>query len=1111
MLHNHSDHSVLDGRARTSELAEQAVANGMEALAITDHDSVGGHIEFFNSCTKVGIKPILGTEARWVHSVEASREAKTSGRDSSHICLLAADQTGLRNLWSLSSLACEPERFYGKPQLEISLMRQYSEGLWASDSCGLTRFADAIEKGDEDIARTEWSILLDIFGDRFYSELHTFRIIDPVTDEDHALNAKITAMNQAKMRFSRDMGVPLVVVNDAHYAQKHQWEEHRMVYNLSTQAYRKDQVESKGQAADWLMSPEEMVFHMGQHGIPRSVTDEAIKNNSWIAEQCNVEIKPTLSMPRLYPTDAEDAAAFRRGIEEGFRRFIVEKGLDEDVYRQRLEYEAALIVDAGMPGYFNVTADYVMAARDGSWARWVDPNSGNDPCLCGPGRGSGGGSLVNYVLGITSLDPIKYDLMFERFINPDRVEPPDIDVDFQKSKRQGVKDYLGARYGHENVCSIGTRSKSGPKQMLKDLCRAEKVPFSDTTKMAALIGEVDTLDDAEDNLDDEAPPTWDEVLQELGGDLAEWAAKYPRVFRFLEQMIGLNRQAGVHAAGVVVNTEPLLGNIPTRVKNGVRATQFDMNECFLLGGVKDDLLANKGLDVLAIARKLVYDHHGVWLDYDGFGFGVPADAREVITFGDDQYNDPAIWTQIDRGLTAGIFQISTPGGTKAAMRFKPRSLSDLADLVAINRPGVIRAGQLDHYLARRNGDEDVIYDHPMMALITARTMGILVYQEDMMRTAVSLAGFTPGGSEGLRKAIGKKMADKIAELKPVFLDGCMANPEFTSQGGTLKTATKIWASLEAAGAYSFNMAHSVGYAMQALWEIWTKHYYFDEFVVACLEVYPDKTNAFLRECRKRGRPILVPDINLSGSRFTLTSDGVRFGMTDVRGLGEKVMPDILANRPYTSVADFLTRTSKAGGRKKGVVDALIKVGAFDSVEPSRELALETAYYFRAAEEVAEGKWGKLDVDERNAIVARKWAEKPEDYPRYDFDDEKVIFDLETELLGTHVTVDPMAKYAGMIEGVCIQHPMDMDDFDTGQRFVVGGELTKIKHHVQRNGRKMAFLTVRWNEEDFDITAFAESYEANLAMLQDVNVPVACEVIKLSKGCQLSLALRLDWK
>ena len=1114
-LHQHSEHSFLDGRARCDEIAAAALSHGYDHIAITDHDEVGGHLDHQRACLAAGIKPVFGTEARWLHSIAASREERTSGRDSSHMVLLAENRAGLRNLWALSSLAYEPENFYGKPQLEPRLLREYHAGLWASDGCGLTRFTDYVNADDEDAARREWGVLLNIFGDRFYSELHTFQIIDPQTEEDHNLNRRITVMNQAKMRFAQEMGVPLVAVHDAHYAMRHQWEEHRLVYNLSTQAYRKDQVDSKGQAADWLMSPEDTAHYLNRHGIPLSLAREAIANAAWIAGQCDVEITPTLSMPRLYASDSDDVNAFLDAISEGFKKFVIDKGLPEEVYFPRLEHEARQIVDKGMCGYLNVVADYVMSARSGRYLPLVLPHAQPKPCLCGPGRGSGGGSLVNYVLGITSLDPIKHDLSFERFLNPDRADYPDIDVDFQQSKRNDIKSYLGSRYGQSNVCSIGTRARSGPKQMLKDLARAMGIEFSHTLKMVDLLGEVDDIGfDDEDSDSEEDPPTWDEILSELGGDLAPWAKLYPELFQRLEQMVGLVRQAGVHAAGVVVNSEPILGNVPTRIKKGVRATQFDMHEIAELGGVKDDLLANKGLDVLDMARSMVYEKHRIWLDYDGFGFGVPADAIEVVTFSDELYDDPDIWEQIDNGQTAGIFQVGTPSGTKQAMKFKPRSLSDLADLVAINRPGVIRAGKLDSYLKRRNGQEPITYDHPLMEPITSRTMGILVYQEDMTRAAREIAGFTPGQGEDLRKAIGKKLTDKIADIKPRFISGCMNNPEFVSRNGTHSTATRIWSSLEAAGSYAFNRAHSVGYATQACWEIWTKHHFYDEFVTACLIVTPAKRKFFIQECRKRSRLVLPPDINQSGEFFTLTNDGIRYGLSDVRNVGGAAIPDIIKNRPYRSLADYLARTTPSRGGRKTVVEPLIKVGAFDSVSggKGRQDLLDEYYYHRAALEVSPNKWLKLGQDQRDEIVAEKWKNNPEEYPQFPFGSEEFIYDMEVELLGTHVSVDPMEHYADKIEKDCIRHPSEIDDKQTGANFFVGGQLVKIKHHTQKNDRKMAFLTIRWAEEDFEVTAFADAWEANRAMLQHTGIPVILGVIKLSgRGCQLSTVKRLDWK
>ena len=1149
-LHNHSDNSFLDGRARPIELASAALANGHDAIALTDHDEVGGQLAFQEACKSVGVKDIKGTEARWVYNVAESKKANTKKATpeeklrgaSSHICLLAEDNKGLSNMWALSSIAYDEDYFYGKPNLTPELMATYSEGLWASDGCGLTRFADYIDAGDEVAARQEWGVLLGIFGDHFYSELHTFSIIDPQTEKEHALNAKMKAMNAAKVRFATEMSVPLVVVNDAHYALKEQWREHRLVWKMNT--FKGDQHGDQGQAADWLMNDDEIFYWMvDRHGIARPVIEEALANSAMIADRCHAEIKPHLHMPRLHATDADDVAAFLKACEKGFLIRIADRGLDETAYLDRLEREVGLIIDKGMAGYFNVVADYVMAARDGSYNLFIseDPHPKPTPCLCGPGRGSAGGSLVTYLMGITSLDPIKWDLMFERFINPDRPDFPDIDVDVQKSHRLGIKAYVGKQYGEENVCSIGTRSRSGPKQAIYDIAKAWGIPFAKIKEIAAVVGEVDRSDEVDEEENPEyEPPTWAEVLEEKGGDLQGYARAYPELFKYMDSMVGLARQSGVHAAGIIINTEPLLGNVPTRRKpggTGTLATQFDMHEIEALGGVKDDLLSNKGLDVLATARDLIYERHGIWLDYDGLGYGIPEDfTGEIITFGDEQYNDPAIYEQIDRGQTAGIFQIHTASGTKYAMRFKPRSLTDIADLAAINRPGVLRVpGLLDHYLRRRHREESVIYDHPLLEPITGPsssmdTYGILVYQEQLIRCARDIAGFSAGEAEALRKAIGKKLMDKMKAMEPQFISGCLANEEFTLKGGDEAVARKLWSSLLASGKYAFNKSHATGYAMQPCWECWTKHYYFDEFIVACLMVHDDKEKKlrFLRECRQRGRTILPPDINLSAARFSIEEGGIRFGLTDVFGIGDAPVPDIIAHRPYIDMTDYLDRTRKGGGRKKGVVDNLIRIGAFDEIGGEvwgREILLEEVYDRRCADEVAPNKWSGLSLEQRHEIIAEKRArvkldkdgkaidEFPPFRPKRGQGWEALVTETEEELVGTFITRDPMAPYAKMIEAECIRHPLDVADQKFSESFVIGGQITKLRTHTQKNNKQMAFLTVTWAGEEFDILAFADTwgrYKEQLTM----GAPVACEVFRLPKrgarsGCQLSHVERLD--
>lgn len=1129
-LHAHGDTSFLDGRARHSEMVDHAIKQGHVALSLTDHDEVNGHINMANLCREAGIKFIPGAEQRWLIDIDSSRQYATRGYDSSHIILLAENNEGLKNLWTLSSLAYEPANFYGKPQLSPALMKQYSSGLWASDGCGLTRFAGFVEEDDMESARLEWGILLETFGDRFYSELHTFQFIDtearPLSAEEKAINNKITKMNLAKVSFAQEMGVPLVVVNDSHYAPESDWEQHRLVWKMNTGKGKKgDQVEGNVHAADWMMNVEEVKHWMGMHGIATSVIEEAIKNTRWIADQCDVEIKPTLSMPRLHETDADDIKAFQDTCEEGYKRFIEGKGLGSEDYRARLDREMALIVDKGMAGYFNVVGDYVMKARDGSYVKYLPGYDGgpNKPCVCGPGRGSGGGSLVNYVLGITSLDPIKYNLSFERFINPDRPDYPDIDVDFQKTHRKGLIGYMRARYGEEHVVAIGTKSKSGPAKCLQDLCVAMGIPFTDSVKMSKLIRKVDFSDtnDYDVNPDYEAP-TWAEVIEILGGDLAPYVDKYAHtgLFDMVEKMVGLCRQSGVHAAGIVAlpADQPVLGNVPTRRKGGKAespvATQFDMNEVAWLGGVKDDFLSNNGLDVLAMARDMIFMNHGVWINYDVFANGQPegiAEDKVVNLFESSYLSDPAIWHQIDLGHTAGIFQINTPGGTKQAMKFKPRNEVDLSDLVAINRPGVLRVpGLLKSYLARRAGEEEVTYDHPLLERILAPTMGILVYQEDLVEATQVLAGFTKGQGETLRKAIGKKKIDLMMSFEGQFIQGCLANPEFmANRAGSEMVARRIWASLLASASYAFNRAHSVGYATQGAQEIWVKHYYFDEFITSCLAIYDDKTNEFIRECRRMKRPILPPDVNTSGAHFTLTPEGIRYGLLDIKGVGPGALPDVLKNRPFTDLQDYLDRTKKNQGCKRGVVDRFVKIGAFDWTGQSRSDQLDQVYYHWARMEIAEMKRGKISQEETDDIVFGKWRKEPEQYPRFRFDRPEVVREIEEELVGTFITNNPMAPYITMIDAECIAHPSEFEDYEKGQRFVIGGQLTRVHEHMQKNGKKMAFLTVRWNEEDFEFLAFADSYAPARPLLQ-INAPVACEVQKLDgDSANLLSVLRLD--
>lgn len=743
-------------------------------------------------------------EGYWAPDIQACKDlGRYPTEHISHLCLLARNNQGLKDLWAMSSIAYDDAHFYHRPMADPDLLRQYGANLYASDGCIMTGLGRAIRVGDEDAARQYLGGLLDIFGERLYCELHTWQYMHP-SDEDWvkwegepittlAVNKMMTDLNQAKVRLATEMGIPMVVVNDAHHAYPEHWAFKEMVWGFKKED-NPDQQEGKGQKADHLMCAKEIHFWMERHGIARPVIDQAIRYSRELGEQCNAEIKPTLSLPRFTKSEADDFQLFLDKVEAGFRVKVEQAGLPREEYWRRMETEVSVIAQKRLAGYFLVVEDYVRAARDGTWAQYVYGGA-KIPMLVGFGRGSAGGSLVSWLMGITSINPIKYGLLFERFLAPHRAGYPDIDIDFPRSKRKGVRDYVRKRWGEDRVCSICTMTRNQAKASVWDLGRALEITDSgDLGAIAKLVNEISKDDWEEEGGEsaDEDTKTWAEIMQENYKELSPWIAKYPTLFQNLNHLHGIIRSTNVHAAAVLISEEPFAGRIPTRVKKGTLMTQFDMYGVEELGGLKGDLLSLRHLDALEIAADLVKERCGVDIDYEAFT--------------DEHYNDPAIWEQIDNGQTVGIFQLGTPGGTDAAMEFRPRSMVDVADLIAINRPGVRDAGLYNVYLRRRAGVEEVVYDHPLMENITKDTCGVLVYQEQLMQASVELAGFTAAESYDLNKAISKKVMEKVLAFKDKFVNGCLDNEEYT-QGGTwdrkeaIAVAEKIWASIEASGRY----------------------------------------------------------------------------------------------------------------------------------------------------------------------------------------------------------------------------------------------------------------------------------------------------------------------
>lgn len=1137
--HNHSSGSFLDGQADVHTIMARALECGHEFVTVTDHGECNQHLRAAKAAAEAGLRFVPGIEGYWMESEDLARHMAEKVRPSpSHICMLAMTNQGLRNLWALSSIAYDEKHHYYKPIATPELMKTYSKDIYASDGCMLTSFADAVLAGDEDRARGILGTLLDIYGDRFYMELHTWQYMNPSsfdqidwnggTITSAEANHRMAKLNHAKVRFANELGVPLVVVNDSHHAFPGDWDLKELVWAFNTS---KDsdklsaKVEGMAQKADHLMNEEEIFYWMGQHGIEDSVIAEAIKNSYDIASRCEVEIKPTLDMPAMAKSEVEDLRNLITACEEGFKRYVTDEGLDESKYYQRLQEELTLIAEKRFAGYFNMVRDYTGAYRSGAWSQYVKKGAPKDPKLLGPGRGSIGGSLVAYLTGIDIIDPIKYGTLFSRFLSPGRVGLPDVDLDVPQSDRADMLKYFDARFGRDNVCLIGTLSRNGPKATIKDVGRAlgiSKRPggYADLEAINEHIEEIARWQKEmkSDDLDADEELSWSELIERKGGELKPYQQKYPELFEKAAALVGQPRHAGVHAAGVLVSKVPLLGAIPTRRTNDKRiATQFDMWEVEELGGVKLDLLGIRHLDTLSVARKLIYERHGTWIDYDRSGLSVPKGCKNVVSFGDEQFNDPAIWDQIDKGHTTGIFQVETSNCTTTAVDFKPRSLLDVADLTSVIRPGVVDAGLLQPYLRRRHGLEPVTYDHPMMVKFlgpgwSTNTHGILVYQEQFIQAVEQMAGFTPDESDGLRKAVGKKQMDKLLKFKEKWISGCLANPQFFEQfhgdvGAAKSIIEHIWASIEAAGRYAFNWSHAVGYAMISTWEIWTKHYYPQEFLVALMQTDSKNINKYIREARRRNITILPPDVNLSERKFTIEGQAIRYGLDTIRSVGAAACTGILNARPYTTLEDYLAKAGKGADKQK--VYNLICIGAFDSIG-SREEMLDRLERYRAMDGLAQST---LDNPEKlEKILAGRMSRPEYQIARPDFSDPEVVYAIEKELVGTYVTVDPMGRYVDLLDKAAIREPTDVLPFARNQRFVIGGQVTGIRPTVTKKGRspgaEMAHITVTWNEADFRIVVFPDAWAGTKNLLR-VGAPVACQVKRLDSGCCLETVQRLD--
>ncbi len=1033
-LHVHSEYSMLDGAARVGDLMKAVTEQGMPAIAVTDHGNNFGAYDFWKQATQAGIKPIIGTEAYitpGTHRTDKTRvrwgnggEDDVSGSGAyTHMTLLAETTQGMHNLFRLSSLA-SLEGYYFKPRMDRELLETYSTGLIATTGCPSGEVQTRLRLGQYDEAVKAAAEYRDLFGkENYFAEIM-----------DHGLGIERRVMSDL-LRLAKDLGLPLVATNDLHYTHAHDSSAHEILLCVQSGSTLADPNRFKFDANEfYLKTPAQMRQLFSDH-------PDACDNTLLIAERCNVEFDTTANYMPHFPVPAGETEDtwFIKEVEKGLTERYP-SGIPEAV-RTQADYETQVINAMGFPGYFLIVADFI------NWAR-------ANGIRVGPGRGSGAGSMAAYAMRITDLDPLRHGLIFERFLNPDRVSMPDFDVDFDERQRGKVIDYVTKKYGEERVAQIVTYGTIKAKQAMKDSTRVLGMPFSVGEKLTKafpppVMGKEMSLTDVIDKGSERYREAAD--LRALIGADAEAA----KVFETAQGIENLKRQWGVHAAGVIMSSEPLIDIIPImrREQDGQIVTQFDFPASEALGLVKMDFLGLRNLTIIDDALDNIEANRGM-----------------RIVLEDLELDDPAAYELLGRGDTLGVFQLDG-GPLRSLLRMmKPDNFEDISAVIALYRPGPMGANSHTNYALRKNGQQAIVPIHPELEEplreILDATYGLIIYQEQVMAIAQKVAGFSLGRADILRYAMGKKKKAEIDKQYEGFTAGM-------KERGFSATAIKtLWEILVPFSDYAFNKAHSAAYGVLSYWTAYLKAHYPAEYMAALLTSVGDardKLAIYLNECRRMGIKVLAPDINESIGYFAAVGEDIRFGMGAVRNVGFGVVEQIKKAREekgrFTSFHDFLRKVPLQAANKR-TVESLIKAGAFDSLGPTRralieihEGAVERAVSDKRAE--ANGQVGfdfeSLWDEPEHAVEAV--PERPE-WPKR----EKLA--AEREMLGLYVSDHPLAGLESQLArhaSITIAELLADESPTDGETVTVAGLVTSVQHRTARNsGNQYGMVQV----EDF---------------------------------------------
>ena len=1026
-LHLHTQFSLLDGAIRFEPLFELARSYNMPACAITDHGNMFGVVDFYFAARSAGIKPVIGCEAYIAPKSRTDRERQQD--NACHVVLLALNNEGYFNLMKLISIA-HMEGFYYAPRIDKEILGKYNAGLVCMTACLKGQIPQAILRDDENGLKTHMEDYLSIFGDRLYLEL-----------QDNGMSEQ-KKVNEGLVRLSRQYNVPLVATNDCHYLRKKEARAHELLLCIQTGKKISDTDRLRLSTDEfYVKSPDEM-------GSAFAAYPEAIANTLRIAEMCDVTIQtgvyhfPALNLPGNKSPEEHFGELCLAGFEKRMKR-VASSYADfteelREKYRTRLAYEMDVIKSTGFASYFLIVADFINYAK-------------SHDIPVGPGRGSAAGSLVAYSLDITNVDPIRYDLLFERFLNPERISMPDIDVDFCFEKRQRVIEYVTNKYGKDNVAQIITFGTMKSKAAVRDVGRALGLPYANVDQIAKLIPT--TLDISIDQAMTEEPR------------LKEQYEKDETVKEMIDNAMVLERlarHASTHAAGIVISNKPLMEYVPLyRGQKGETVTQYSMKTIEKIGLVKFDLLGLKTLTIIDHAIKML-EAAGIELDINN----LPLD-------------DVKTYQLLASGNAAGIFQLESRGMRELLTRLKPSLFEDVIALVALYRPGPLGSGMIDDFIKRKHNPSLVKYETPLLKEALEETYGVIVYQEQIMQIASSLANFTKGEADALRKAISKKIPEQLESYKEQFKRGCEAN------GVKIEAATRIYDVILRFGQYGFNKSHSAAYALVAYQTAYLKAHHFLPFMAAILTNEVSDTDTLIKyitECRENGVVILPPDVNESAKVFTIVGDQIRYGLLGIKGVGEAALDSILSAREecggFTSFIHFCSLVDSRKVNKK-VVECLIKAGAFDS------MGLKRSQLFTLVQE----KWDRLskkngkNTQQMDFFGADTWAPKEEEIPDAEELDRAEILKGEKEALGFFFSQHPLSAYQHIISQITPLDTNSIKEAETTDDVTIVGIVNGCKEITTKRGDRMATITLEDTKGIIEAVVFPDLFSKNLLVIK----------------------------